>query len=100
LREIHESIEEHRRRGGDGELRARLCSLIYLIGRLSREQGADRGVRANAEALADLLVEDLQAGSAQLRNQVSAVLKQMAETGKPHSSLGYRTPGEVYFRAA
>jgi len=83
LREIHEAIEEHRKGGGvDGELRARLCSLSYLIGRLPREQGADIGLRASAEALADLLVEDLQAGSALLRNQVSASLEQMAETGK------------------
>jgi hypothetical protein len=83
LREIHQAIEEHRKAGdADGELRARLCSLIYLIGRLPREQGADIGLRANPDALADLLVEDLQAGSAQLRNQVSVSLGQMAETGK------------------
>jgi hypothetical protein len=83
LREIHEAIEEHRKAGGgDGELRARLCSLIYLIGRLPREQGADIGLRANSDALADLLVEDLQTGSSQLRNQVNAILEQMAETGK------------------
>ena len=82
LREIHEAIEEHRKGGADGELRARLCSLIYLIGRLPREQGADVGLRANTDALGDLLVEDLQAGSAQLRNQVSASLEQMNETGK------------------
>jgi len=83
LRVIHEGIEEHRKSGGgEGELRARLGSLIYLIGRLPREQGAGIGLRANPDALADLLVEDLQAGSAQLRNQVSASLEQMAETGK------------------
>ena len=83
LREIHEAIEEHRKAGGeDGELRARLCSLIYLIDRLPREQGADIGLRANPDALADLLVEDLQAGNAQLRNQVSASLEQMVEGGK------------------
>ena len=82
LREIHEGIEEHRKAGSDGELRARLCSLIYLIGRLPREQGADVGLRANGEALADLLVEDLQAGSVQLRSQIGDTLNRMAETGK------------------
>ncbi len=82
LREIHEGIEEHRKAGADGDLRARLSSLIYLIGRLPREQGANAGVRANAETLADLLVEDLQAGSGQLRSQIEDTLEQMAETGK------------------
>lgn len=82
LREIHEDIEEHRKAGSDGELRARLCSLIYLIGRLPREQGADLGLRANGEALADLLVENLPTGSGQLRSEIDGTLKQMAETGK------------------
>ena len=82
LREIHESIEEHRKGGADGQLRARLGALIYLIGRLPREQGADIGVRATAEALSDLLVTDLHAGSGQFRTEVGDMLKQMAEAGK------------------
>jgi hypothetical protein len=83
LREIHENIEQHRKDGSkDGQLRARLCSLIYLIGRLPREQGSDIGVRANADSLADLLVEDLPAGSAALRKEVADTLKKMTDAGK------------------
>jgi hypothetical protein len=82
LREIHEEIEQYRKGGPEGELRARLGTLIYLIGRLPREEGADTGVRATADSLSDLLVTDLQAGSATFRSQVGDILQQMAETGK------------------
>jgi hypothetical protein len=83
LREIHENIEQYRKDGSkDGQLRARLCSLIYLVGRLPREQGSDIGVRANADSLSDLLVEDLSAGSASLRKEVADTLKKMADAGK------------------
>ena len=83
LREIHENIEQHRKDGSkDGQLRARLCSLIYLIGRLPREQGSDVGVRANIDSLANLLVDDLPAGSAALRKEVAETLKKMADASK------------------
>ena len=42
LREIHEGIEQYRKDGTpEGELRARLCSLVYLINRLPHEAGLE-----------------------------------------------------------
>lgn len=80
LREVRDDIIEKQRDGSaDGELRARLCSLIFLIGKLPREQGADTGIRATPEALADLMLEDLRAGSAQLRQRIPTLLKDLVD---------------------
>ena len=67
--------------GAEGKLRARLCSLIFLIGRLPTSGPADIGVHATADVLADLLVEDLLAGSASLRQQVPTLLRNLVDTG-------------------
>src|SRR5262249_22798273 len=50
----------HRQRGlaDHGALRSRLAALVFLISKLPREEGADLGVRANPDTLADLLVEN------------------------------------------
>ena len=64
------------------ELKARLCGLTFLIGKLPREAGADLGVRATPDALADLLVRDLRAGSAQLRKDIPALLDALEQDGK------------------
>jgi hypothetical protein len=80
LREVRDDIIEKQRDGTpDGELRARLCALIFLIGRLPREQGSDTGVRATPESLADLMVEDLGSGSAHLRERIPALLSLLVE---------------------
>lgn len=69
--------------GSDKEqLQARACSLIYLINKLPREAAMDLGVRATPDMLADLLVEDLSAGSADLRKQMPAVLEALEKDGK------------------
>jgi hypothetical protein len=81
LPEIHELIQKLRDGTPAGELCSRLCSLIFLIGKLPREAGSDIGLRATAEALADLLVEDLKAGSAELRKQVPALLEKLVADG-------------------
>ena len=65
----------------DGKLSARICSLVFLINKLPRETGADLGIRATAETLADLLVEDLKAGSAELRKKVPELLQSLAQAG-------------------
>lgn len=64
----------------NGKLKARLCALIYLIGKLPKEGAGDIGVRATPEMLADLLVETLQEGGAELRRIVPNVLKELAES--------------------
>jgi hypothetical protein len=65
----------------DGALRRRVCALVFLINKLRRESGTDIGVRAEAEHLADLLVDDLLVGSTQLRQQIPDLLKKLVEDG-------------------
>lgn len=54
-----------------GELRARAVELVFLIGHLAEEDGVD----ATIDTLADLLVTDLNAGSAELRAELPALLQ-------------------------
>ena len=82
LREVAGMIDDQRRNGSpDGDLRARLCALIFLLGELPSEGVAVIGVRATADTLADLLVEDLTAGSGNLRQQIPALLQQLVDDG-------------------
>jgi hypothetical protein len=79
LREINERIIQVGK--SDGPLAQRVCGLVFLIGKLKREGGADIGVRAKKEHLADLLVEDLSADNGKLRSGVEAVLQKLAKDG-------------------
>lgn len=82
LRELNERITKI---GADGKapsrLRQRICGLVFLIGRLPKEGGADIGVRATAVHLADLLVDDLSANSGALRDKVQAALQMLVDDG-------------------
>ena len=79
LREINERIIQVGK--SDGALAQRVCGLVFLIGKLTRESGADIGVRATKEHLADLLVDDLTADNGKLRSDVGAVLEKLAKDG-------------------
>lgn len=82
LREVAGLIDDQRRSGSsDGDLRARLCALIFLLGELPTDGVAVTGVRATADTLADLLVEDLTAGSGALRQQIPTLLQQLVDDG-------------------
>ena len=64
----------------DGRLRSRLCALIFMIGKLERDEGPlATGVRATSNVLADLVVDDLTTGSAPLRQKVPTVLKALVD---------------------
>src|SRR5690606_19533361 len=65
----------------DGELKSRLCATIFLIGKLETEGPLATGVRPTAETLADLLVEDLPAGSSSLRQRIPGLLAELVEAG-------------------
>ena len=82
LREIDEIVRKQRDGSDDGILRSRLCALIFLISKLSREPGSDVGVRATPDALADLLVEDLKAGSTELRKRIPGLLDGLVQGGE------------------
>ena len=65
----------------EGKLKKSLCGLAFLISRLPREQGADKGIRATARTLADLMVADIRQDSGPLRNRIADLLEAMAEDG-------------------
>lgn len=65
----------------EGKLKQSLCGLAFLISRLPREQGADKGIRATARTLADLMVADIRQDSGPLRNRIAGLLEAMAEDG-------------------
>ena len=82
LREIHEAIVKQRQDGTrEGELKSRLCALVFLIRKLPREAGADIGVRANAGTSADLLVENLANDGAALRGRLPVLLDDLVDAG-------------------
>ena len=74
IRKLDDGTEE-------GRLRCDLCGLVFLIGKLPREESVDTGVRANAVALADLLVDDLTADSGPFRKRVADALDALADDG-------------------
>ncbi|MBA3731053.1 MAG: BREX system P-loop protein BrxC, partial [Gammaproteobacteria bacterium] len=81
LREVNETIIAQDDGTPDGRLKSRLCALVFLIRKLPREAGADIGVRATADALADLLVKDLAKDGATLRGQVPKLLDELVAAG-------------------
>src|SRR5690625_4663488 len=62
-------------------LKARLLALIVLIGKLPTEAAADIGVRATADMLSDLLIEDLNNGRDAVRSAVPNALKSLQDEG-------------------
>lgn len=81
-RDVSNMITEQNNGGEDGKLRARLIQLIFLIERLPTGDLNDAGVKATPDTLADLLVEDLQEGSDDLRRRIPVLLKGLEEDGK------------------
>lgn len=78
-REINERIVTLGRDGSaEGRLQQRICGLVFLIGQLPTDGGADIGVRANKEHVADLLVDDLAADNGKLRADVARLLDKLA----------------------
>ena len=64
-----------------GRLLRNLCGLVFLIGKLPRQAGADLGVRADAATLADLLVDDVTADSGPVRHRIAGALGRLADDG-------------------
>jgi hypothetical protein len=67
--------------GTGGELRGRVAKLAFLLSKLEERGPGATGVRATAEVFADLLVEDLRAGGADIRRQVGDVVTQLVADG-------------------
>ena len=79
LREINEKIIQIGQ--SEGQLARRICALVFLIGKLRREAGADIGVRATRDHIADLLVDDLAADNGKLRSNVDRTLEKLKGQG-------------------
>ncbi|MER9863193.1 BREX system P-loop protein BrxC [Mesorhizobium sp. M0185] len=79
LREINERIILVGRT--EGPIAQRICGLVFLIGKLKREAGADIGVRATKDHIADLLIDDLAADNGKLRSEVEDKLKKLSDRG-------------------
>ena len=65
----------------NGRLKADLCGVVFLIGKLPRQDGADYGVRADATTLADLLLDDIERDSGAFRTEVDRTLEALADEG-------------------
>ena len=66
----------------EGRLRSRLCSIIFMLGKLPQSGALETGVKATANTLADLMVEDITTGSGPLRQQVPTVLQDLVDNGR------------------
>lgn len=81
-RDAYDRIEPlHKSYGAEGPLAKRLAGLAFLISRLPIEAGADIGVRATPDHLADLLVDDLRIDQGAFRSRVRTLVDRMVEDG-------------------
>lgn len=81
LRDMANTIEQLNDRTEDGKLRSRLCATIFLIDKLPTTGVAAPGLKASVNVLADLLVEDLKAGSSALRQKIPGLLTDLVDNG-------------------
>jgi hypothetical protein len=73
-RKVHETTISWNASGdSDKKLLARACGLVFLINKLIGSNN-EVGMRANVDTIADLLVEDLTAGSSTLRSKLPNLL--------------------------
>jgi hypothetical protein len=82
LKEISEWILAMRQEGEDGQLKARICALIFLITAIPEQMGTDTGLRATAPFLADLLIKDLRHDGVHLRKRVPELLDELVDDGR------------------
>ena len=81
LNEINTRIGKLDDGSDDGRLRRDLCGLVFLIGKLPRQEGLDSGVRARAATLADLVIDDVAADSGPRRHRIAGALESLANAG-------------------
>ncbi|WVM93019.1 hypothetical protein ULG90_02310 [Halopseudomonas pachastrellae] len=78
-KEIAEIIGRLSAGDADDQLKSRILSLVLLIGKLPTDPTADCGVRATADMLGDLLIDDLNHGKDAIRTQVPKLLQELAD---------------------
>jgi hypothetical protein len=84
LKEIDELIRSLKAERPDGELKSRICALIFLISHVPTQMvgTGSIGLRATAPFIADLLVEDLRSDGARIRKGVPELLDELVEAGR------------------
>jgi hypothetical protein len=83
LREIDELIRSLHTEGPTGELKSRICALVFLISQIpSRTIGGETGLRATTPFLTDLLIEDLAEDGPRLRKRVPELLDVLVADGR------------------
>ena len=81
LNELNTRIQKLDDDSDQGRLRRDLCGLVFLTGKLPRQEGMDLGVRANAGTLADLLIDDITTDSGPRRHEIAGTLEALAVDG-------------------
>ena len=76
-KEVFENVQRFAAGDANAQLKAKLLKLVYLINKLPADAAMDLGLKATEEALADLLVTDLSAGSSELRKSLPALLEEL-----------------------
>jgi hypothetical protein len=74
-RKVHQKTMSWNTGSEKERLMARACGLVFLINKLG-SQNNEIGIRATADTLADLLVEDLSHGSSSLRGELPTLLNE------------------------
>lgn len=72
-RKVHEKTMKWIKGSPDERLMARACGLVFLINKLA-SSNVEVGIRASLDTIADLMVEDLAAGSSSFRNKLPGLL--------------------------
>lgn len=72
-RKVHEKTMRWIKEAPDEQLTARACGLVFLINKLAASND-EVGIRATLDTIADLMVDDLAAGSSALRNRLPRLL--------------------------
>lgn len=80
-KEIAETIGHLSAGDADEQLKSRILALVLLIGKLPTDPAADSGVRATPDMLADLLIDDLNAGKDAVRTTVPRLLQDLTDQG-------------------
>lgn len=76
-KEVFDNVQRFAAGDEHAQLKSKLLKLVFLINKLPADAALDIGLKATEDALADLLVTDLSAGSSELRKKLPALLDEL-----------------------
>lgn len=80
LNEIDSEIQKLKQDGENGELRARICAVIFFLNKI-KDSRKETGIKANEDTISDLLVRNIVKGSTDLRKKVPKLLEKLVSKG-------------------